>query len=35
MTGNNEQNVSYPEFYKLNDQKLLFFIEMEDQAREI
>ena len=25
MTGNNEQNVSYPEFYKLNDQKLLFF----------
>lgn len=25
MTGNNEQNVSYPEFYKLNDQQLLFF----------
>ena len=25
MAGNNEQNVSYPEFYKLNNDKLLFF----------
>ena len=25
MTGTNEQNVSYPEFYKLSNEKLLFF----------